>query len=88
MKNTFFWVVTPCGYEKSRRFGETYCPSLGLNIKPGKKPAEAGAGCFLSGLFFYPEDGFNVPPKLRAFSELHCFATKKPVLFIVTSVRT
>jgi hypothetical protein len=34
------------------------------------------------GLFFDPEDGGDVSPKCRAFTEIHGVTTQKAVLFI------
>jgi hypothetical protein len=43
----------------------------------------------LLGLFFEPEDGSDVPLKLRlTFNGLHGIISKKIVLFITTAVRT
>jgi hypothetical protein len=35
MKNMVFWIVTPCGSEKARRFAGTFSRS---KIIPSKKP--------------------------------------------------
>jgi hypothetical protein len=85
LNSAVFWVVTLCSSETTRRFGGKY----GLHLQ-GQRVNEGGR--YLSppptrGLLFDLEAEGDVPPKLRAFSELHCVTTRMTGL-IITAVKS
>jgi hypothetical protein len=97
MKSTIFWDITPFSVERQRTVRRNISPSpSGLTNKQSKKSAQKLAllgtcfhSGFLVGLFFKPEDGGDVPPKLRlTFNGLHGDIFQNLVFFITTTART
>jgi hypothetical protein len=81
LNSSVFWVVTLCSSETARRFGGKYRLHLQVQrVNEGRK--------YLSfpptrSLLFELEAEGNVPPKLRAFSELHGVTTRMIGLIII-----
>jgi hypothetical protein len=82
---SIFWDMTPCSpLSFNRRFGGAY--RLHVQGKKNSKPASKLV-CWT--YYFDPEDGGDVPPKLRLkLNGLHGVISQKMILFTTTVVKT
>jgi hypothetical protein len=92
-----FGIVKPWNLKKSRCFGGIYRFHLqGRRVRQekimkavswlGKWCLSPGPSWFLAWFTLRPWRRRYIPPKHRAFSELHCFTTRKTAFYTATAV--